>query len=90
MGYVFKGNLFCNVINVISVNGAHISKSVCLLLSAQLYVPYLEYILKWNQDLKKQKSETEKSMTGLKSESYVCAEKPRMDWASAGVICQQP
>ena len=31
MGYVFKGNLFCNVINVISVNGAHTSKSVHIL-----------------------------------------------------------
>lgn len=81
MGYVFKGNLFCNVINVISVNGAHTSKSVHILLSAQLYVPYLEYIFKWNQDLKnlkenKTKSEAEKSMTGHKSKGYVCAEKP--------------
>lgn len=33
MGYIFKGNLFCTVINVINVNGTHISKSLHSLLS---------------------------------------------------------
>lgn len=38
--------LFCSVINAISVNGAHIFKSLHILLPLSCFVPYLEYVFK--------------------------------------------
>lgn len=63
VGYVFMDTLFCSVINAISVNGAHIFKSLHILLPLSSFMPYLEYVLKWSKDRKgkKQRPEDEKS-----------------------------
>lgn len=58
MGYIFKGNLFCTVINVINVNGTHISKSLHSLLSLLSPTPCVLHGI--NIKLK-QRSEREKA-----------------------------